>query len=95
MFTGMSTLDGLPEIEFSEGGVAAIAIKFSANVLRGTYICNIHLVDSLRVWPPVILNGVASFIVTETTRVAGCVELSPEYRIDSETMVRVTGLSIT
>lgn len=87
MFTGMSTLDGDPETDFSPGEVNQIQIRFTANMLRGTYVINVHLVDSLRVWPTVILPAVASFVIAETTRVAGYAEVNPQYEVVRQTPI--------
>jgi energy-coupling factor transporter ATP-binding protein EcfA2 len=81
IFTGMSTLDGLPEINLQPGDRLKARIAFSANVLRGTYIINIQLVDTMRQWSAAIVNGVISFVVSETTRIAGCAEISPSYEL--------------
>jgi hypothetical protein len=81
IFTGMSTLDGLPDFDLQPEDKLHARINFSANVLRGTYIINLQLVDTLRQWGPAIVNGAASFVVSETTRAAGCAELSPSYDI--------------
>jgi lipopolysaccharide transport system ATP-binding protein len=79
IFTGMSTLDGGAEVNLQPSDRLRARIAFSANVLRGTYIINLQLVDSLRQWPTAAINGVRSFVVTETSRIAGCAELLPAY----------------
>lgn len=38
VFTGMSTLDGLPDVNLTAGDCLRSEISFSANVLRGTYV---------------------------------------------------------
>jgi lipopolysaccharide transport system ATP-binding protein len=81
MFTGMSTLDGAPEIDLGPSDHLKVRISFSANVLRGTYMINLNLVDTLRQWPAAIINGVRSFVVSETTRIAGCAEILPSYQL--------------
>jgi lipopolysaccharide transport system ATP-binding protein len=81
IFTGMSTIDGLPEFDLSSGDRLSARILFDANVLRGTYVINLQLVDKLRQWREAVINGVRSFVVSETTRVAGCAELRPRYDI--------------
>jgi lipopolysaccharide transport system ATP-binding protein len=81
IFTGMSTLDGAPDFDLQPSDRLRARINFFANVLRGTYIINVQLVDSLRQWSPAIVNGIASFVVSETTRAAGCAELLPSYEI--------------
>jgi homopolymeric O-antigen transport system ATP-binding protein len=81
IFTGMSTLDGLDEVDLEPNDRLKVGISFSANVLRGTYIVNLQLVDTMRQWEPAILNNVSSFVVTETTRAAGCAEILPNYEI--------------
>lgn len=83
MFAGLSTLDGAPAQSLEAGDTMSVEIQFNANVLRGTYLVNAHLMDDQRFWEVVILNGLASFVVVETTRPAGCAELSPEYRISA------------
>jgi hypothetical protein len=35
--------------------------------------------DRLRQWSPAIVNNVTSFVVNETTRIAGCAEVMPSY----------------
>jgi lipopolysaccharide transport system ATP-binding protein len=81
IFTGLSTLDNVSEVHLRPTDRLRAEIAFTANVLRGTYIINLNLVDTLRHWPNAIINGVASFVVSETTRVAGCAELLPTYRL--------------
>jgi len=92
MFTGMSTLDGLPEINLEPSKPLRGRIVFTANMLRGTYTINLNLVDTLRQWSPVIINGVHSFVVTETTRVAGCAELFPKYELAVASQWSVSGV---
>jgi len=81
MFTGMSTIDGGPEITLRAGDRLDLAIAFSANFLRGSYVVNINLVDTLRQWPAAVINGLGAFVVTETTRVAGCADVFPVYDV--------------
>ena len=81
MFTGMSTLDGQPDMDLGPSDRLRARIRFSANVLRGTYIINLQLVDTMRQWEPAVVSGVRSFVVTETTRAAGCAELLPSYEL--------------
>jgi ABC-type polysaccharide/polyol phosphate transport system ATPase subunit len=81
IFTGMSTIDGLPEFDLAAGDRLTVRIGFDANVLRGTYVINLQLVDKLRQWREAIISGVRSFVVSETTRVAGCAEIQPTYEI--------------
>jgi len=81
VFTGMSTIDGLPEFDLLPGDRLSARILFDANVLRGTYVINLQLVDKLRQWREAVIQGVRSFVVSETTRVAGCAELCPTYNI--------------
>jgi homopolymeric O-antigen transport system ATP-binding protein len=81
MFTGMSTLDGLDEVNLEPSDRLKARIAFTANVLRGTYIVNLQLVDTMRQWSPAIINSVSSFVVSETTRIAGAAELMPSYEL--------------
>jgi lipopolysaccharide transport system ATP-binding protein len=79
IFTGMSTLDGLAEVDLEPSDRLKSRITFQANTLRGTYILNLQLVDGLRQWPTAYINGLRSFVVTETSRIAGCAEILPSY----------------
>ena len=81
IFTGMSTLDGVPEIDLRLADRLRARIAFRANVLRGTYVINLQLVDTLRQWPEAVISSVRSFVVTETTRIAGTTELLPSYEL--------------
>jgi lipopolysaccharide transport system ATP-binding protein len=94
IFTGMSTLDGLAEIDLNAGDHLSARIAFAANVLKGTYVVNLQLVDTMRQWPPAIITGVASFVVTETTRVAGCAELLPSYDLSVTRGTAQVGLGV-
>jgi len=91
MFTGMSTLDGLDEVNLEPGDRLRARISFSANVLRGTYIVNLQLVDTMRQWSPAIINSVSSFVVNETTRIAGAAELMPSYELSVSRALIETG----
>jgi hypothetical protein len=82
IFRGLSTLDDVPAVQLSSFDVLRARIMFRANVLRGTYIVNVSLLDSLRQWEQVRINGVSSFAVTETTRLGGYVELEPTYQLE-------------
>jgi homopolymeric O-antigen transport system ATP-binding protein len=91
MFTGMSTLDGLDEVNLEPGDCLRARIAFSANVLRGTYIVNLQFVDTMRQWSPAVISNVSTFVVTETTRIAGCAELTPEYQLSvSRALIETT-----
>ena len=94
IFTGMSTLDGLSESHLQTGDHLTARIVFSANLLRGTYTVNIQLIDTLRQWPAVIIGGVGSFVVAETTRIAGCAEVLPLYELTVARAVR-SGAKVT
>ena len=91
MFTGMSTLDGLDEVNLEPDDRLRARIAFTANVLRGTYIVNLQLVDTMRQWAPAIISSVSSFVVNETTRIAGAAELMPSYELSvSRALVETT-----
>jgi lipopolysaccharide transport system ATP-binding protein len=81
VFTGMSTLDGVEEVNLESGDRLRARISFEANVLRGTYILNVQLVDTMRQWSPAVINSLSSFVVSETTRIAGSAELMPSYTL--------------
>jgi lipopolysaccharide transport system ATP-binding protein len=83
MFAGLSTLDGAPARSLEPGDRLTAEIEFSAHVLRGTYLVNVHLMDDQRFWDVIIINGLGSFVVVETTRPAGVAELHPTYKVTS------------
>ena len=64
------------------GMTVTARIHFRANLLRGTYRIVLHVIDSHKLWPPIAVSGLASFVVHETTRVMGCSEVEPAYEID-------------
>jgi energy-coupling factor transporter ATP-binding protein EcfA2 len=80
VFEGASNIAG-PSIDIPAGVPFKCEIRFRANVLRGTYIVAGFLRDRDKIWQPIMLTGLASFIVNETTRLRGCAELYPEYEI--------------
>ena len=84
MFNGSPMIDGRPPIDLEPGTVIRARIHFRANVLRGTYRIMLHLADATKTWPMISVSGLASFVVHETTRVAGCAELEPSYDFEVE-----------
>jgi len=81
MFSGSPMVDGDPAIDLEPGSSLDVRVHFRANVLRGTYRVVLHLVDMNKLWTPIEISGLASFVVHETTRVAGCAELAPAYEL--------------
>jgi homopolymeric O-antigen transport system ATP-binding protein len=85
VFNGSPMIDGDPTIDVPSGMTLRSRVTFRANVLRGTYGINLHLVDAARIWAPIAMTSIGSFVVHETTRVAGCAELEPRYEFDIST----------
>lgn len=81
MFSGSPMVDGDPALDLEPGSSLDIRVHFRANVLRGTYRVVLHLADTNKLWAPIEISGLASFVVHETTRVAGCAELDPAYEL--------------
>ena len=81
MFNGSPMVDGAAPVDLEPGMSMTIRIDFRANVLRGTYRVVLHVTDTNNLWPPIAVSGLASFIVHETTRVAGCAEVEPSYEL--------------
>ena len=81
MFYGSPMVDGAAPVDLEPGMSMSIRIHFRANVLRGTYRIALHLGDVNNLWTPIDISGLASFIVHETTRIAGCAEVEPSYEM--------------
>jgi lipopolysaccharide transport system ATP-binding protein len=79
VFNGSPMVDGDPPVDLDAGATLRVRVQFRANVLRGSYRINLNLIDVRRLWSPVVMSGLASFVVHETTRIAGCAELEPRY----------------
>jgi lipopolysaccharide transport system ATP-binding protein len=79
MFNGSPQIDGERPLDVEPGTRLSTRIDFRANLLRGTYRVLFHLADTTKQWPMITVSGLASFVVHETTRVAGCAELEPRY----------------
>jgi ABC-type polysaccharide/polyol phosphate transport system ATPase subunit len=88
MFNHTPMGHGEPPMDLEAGCSFTSRIHFRANVLRGTYRVLLHLSDAERVWPPIEIAGLASFVVQDTTREGGCAELEPSYelRVDRPTL---------
>ncbi len=84
MFNGGPMIEGHPPVNLEPGARLKLRIQFRANVLRGTYRVQLHIADAMRIWPMISISGLASFVVHETTRVAGCAELEPVYEVSVE-----------
>ena len=81
MFQGSPMVDGAAPLDLQAGSTLAITTHFRANLLRGTYRIVLQLLDMNKLWEPISISGLASFVVHETTRVAGCAELEPAYEL--------------
>lgn len=81
MFNGSPMVDGHPAIDLEPGMSLATRVHFRANLLRGTYRVVLHILDANKLWTPIAVSGLASFVVHETTRVAGCAEVEPVYEL--------------
>jgi lipopolysaccharide transport system ATP-binding protein len=81
IFNGSPMVDGHPPIDLAAGMTLTVRIQFRANVLRGTYRVILHVGDINRLWEPIAISGLVSFVVHETTRVAGCAEVEPVYEL--------------
>jgi len=81
MFNHTPMVEGEPPLDVKKGDVLTTQIDFRANVLRGTYRVLLHLGDTQALYKHVEVSGLASFVVHETTRNAGCAELQPSYQI--------------
>ncbi len=82
VFDGGSSVDGVDAVDVRAGSTLRFRVEFAANVLRGTYFVSCHLFDHARVWSHIYLGTVSSFVVHETTRAAGCAELSPAFTVE-------------
>jgi len=82
MFNHTPRADGDPPFDLEPGARLKAQVHFHANVLRGTYRVLLYLTDSRRDWATIELSGLASFVVHETTRLAGCAELAPSYQVE-------------
>jgi len=83
MFHGSPMEDGDQPVDLDVGAVLSFTTHFTANVLRGTYRIVVHLNDGTvdKLWQPISISGPGSFVVHETTRVAGCAEVAPSYEL--------------
>jgi lipopolysaccharide transport system ATP-binding protein len=95
MFNGSPMVEGQPPIDWEPDTTITLRTHFRANLLRGTYRIVLHLNDAHKQWVPIDIAGLASFVVHETTRIGGCVELDPAYEIrvssasDQQPLLRV------
>ena len=81
VFHGSPMIDGDPPLNLEPGALLSFTTHFTANVLRGTYRIVLYLADMDKLWRPIAISGAASFVVHETTRVAGCAEVAPAYEV--------------
>jgi lipopolysaccharide transport system ATP-binding protein len=84
MFNHTPMGHGYPLLHLEPGSHFRSRIHFRANVLRGTYRILLHIIDAERKWPPIEVAGLASFVVHDTSREGGCVELEPSYELGVE-----------
>jgi len=83
MFNGVSTSDQAAAHDIEAGETLEFAIRFRASLLRGTYRVDVSLFDATahRRWQEIVIDGIGTFAVDETNRVAGCVELAPTFDV--------------
>ena len=84
MFNGGPMIEGRAPVDLAPGARLKVRIQLRANVLRGTYRIQLNINDAMKIWPMISVSGLASFVVHETTRVAGCAELEPVYEVSVE-----------
>jgi lipopolysaccharide transport system ATP-binding protein len=84
MFSHTPMGQGYPALNLEPGSRLRTRIHFRANMLRGTYRVLLFLRDAERRWPQIEVAGLASFVVHDTTRASGCVELEPSYDLRVE-----------
>ena len=84
MFNGGPMIEGRAPVDLEPGARLKVRIQFRANVLRGTYRIQLNIDDAMKIWPMISVSGLASFVVHETTRVAGCAELEAVYEVSVE-----------
>jgi ABC-type polysaccharide/polyol phosphate transport system ATPase subunit len=81
MFNHTPMGQGHSTVDLERGGRLRTRINFRANVLSGTFAVVMQMSDASRVWAPIELAGMASFVVHDTSREGGCVELEPTYEL--------------
>lgn len=81
MFHSSPMIEGHPPIDLEPGATLSMRTHFRANLLRGTYQVVLHISDTNKLWEPIAVSGLISFVVHETTRVAGCAEVEPVYEL--------------
>lgn len=81
MFNGSPMVDGDPPLELEPGMSLSVRIHFKANVLRGTYSVVLNLTDTNKLWKPIAVTGLASFVVHHETMRSGVAELDPAYEL--------------
>jgi lipopolysaccharide transport system ATP-binding protein len=84
MFSHTPIANGARPLDMSRGDRLRSRIHFRANLLRGTYRIHLFMADAERQWADIQLVGLASFVVHDTTRFGGCVELEPSYEFEVE-----------
>ena len=84
MFNGGPMIEGRAPVDLAPGARLKVRIQLRANVLRGTYRIQLNINDAMKIWPMISVSGLASFVVHETTRVAGCAELEAVYEVSVE-----------
>ena len=89
MFNGSPMIDGDPALDLEAGAALNIRVHFQANVLRGSYRIAVHLIDAQKLWVPIHVSSLASFVVHETTRVDGCAEMNPTYELRVSEAARI------
>lgn len=83
MFHGSAMENGDNAIDLDAGALLSLTTHFTANFLRGTYRIVLYLHDGTvdKLWQPMSISGPGSFVVHETTRLAGCAEVAPSYEL--------------
>lgn len=91
MFSGSPMVEGTLPLDLKPGTVFTARVDFRVNVLRGTYRIGLRLIDMNKMWSPIDISGLASFVVHETTRIGGCAEVEPTYQLSVSTAQPASG----
>jgi lipopolysaccharide transport system ATP-binding protein len=81
VYDGVATPRGAPHVDVPAGGALECAVRFRPNLVRGTYLVGVTLLEAERHWKNLRIPGLATFVVDERQSWSGFAAMDADVRL--------------
>jgi hypothetical protein len=82
VYDGLATPRGAAHVDVPEGGTLECELRFRPNLVRGTYLLGVTLMEAERHWKNIRIPGLATFVVDERQSWSGFANVSADVQLD-------------